>query len=88
MAFYICSNFHVTSFSFDVRCVSGTEYATVKDIARKLSGVCAVILGQDGAVRCSIQIAVVYDNVACFLTSLVGSSWLVMLVVSPSASYE
>jgi hypothetical protein len=54
-----CSNVHVTSSSLDVRCVLGTEYATVKDIARKLSGVCAVILGQDSAVRCSIQIAVV-----------------------------
>jgi hypothetical protein len=80
-------HFTFTSFFLDVRCVSGTEYATVKDIARKLSGVCAVILGQDGAVRCSIQIPV-YDNVACFLTSLVGSSWAVMLVVSSSAPNE
>jgi hypothetical protein len=37
---------------------AGTEYSSIKDVARRLSGVCAVILGQDGAVSAVLLIVV------------------------------
>jgi hypothetical protein len=61
----------------------------VKDIARKLSGVCAVILGQDSAVRCSQHPnSCSVRQRRLFLDLTRGSSWAVMLVVSSTAPYE
>jgi hypothetical protein len=54
----------------------------VKDIARKLSGVCAVILGQDGVVRYNIENAVWHCNGADPLNRFADQQHLRVLFVA------